>query len=998
MPISYPSLKQLEMRGGFIERHIGPNPQESREMLAELGLEKPEGLIAQIIPANIINHDPYKLTDTISERAVIKYLRNMRERNQVLTSMLGMGYYGTVMPSVIKRNVLENPGWYTAYTPYQAEVSQGRLEALLNFQQMVMDLSGMDIANASLLDEATAAAEAMSMSRRLSKSSSNQVLVDSQCHPQTIAVLTTRAESLGYSVLVADPFAIEDECDFFALILQYPGSDGEIRDYADLIANAHKQDALVTVAADLLSLVLLKPPAAFAADIVVGSAQRFGVPMGYGGPHAAFFATRDEFKRAMPGRIIGVSKDSHGQTGLRMALQTREQHIRRDKATSNICTSQALLAIIAGFYAVYHGAEGLRLIAERVHRYALILAAGIDQSGYEVISRCFFDTFVVRSPNRAKWIAAQAEAVGINLRIIDADHIGIAVDETITRDHLRKLWQVFATPIANLPSISSLDQTIVSCIPEAMLRSDQILQHPVFNRYHSETEMLRYLSKLARRDIALDRAMIPLGSCTMKLNAATEMQALSFYEFSAMHPFAPLNQAQGYRQLFAELEDMLCDLTGFDAFSLQPNAGSQGEYTGLLVIRKYHQVNGQGQRDICLIPASAHGTNPASAAMAGFKIIVIDCDAEGNISLADLQAKVTIHSARLAALMITYPSTHGVYEQGFREICDIIHAHGGQVYLDGANFNALVGISRPGAIGADVAHLNLHKTFCIPHGGGGPGAGPIGVKDHLAAYLPDHPLVEGVNPRKNAAGTIGTVSAAPWGSASLMTIPWAYIAMMGAQGLKQASLAAIMNANYIARRLAPHYPILFTDPKGWVAHECIIDCRHFKKSANVSVDDIAKRLIDYGFHAPTVSFPVPDTLMIEPTESESKREIDRFCEAMIAIRVEIQAIVDGEADKENNLLHNAPHSQGLLLTEWQLPYSMQQAFFPTPQQLEDKYWPPVGRIDNTYGDRHLFCSCQGLEILPAYAADEGELSASQLQEIHGAVPQGAAKSVKSSLF
>jgi glycine dehydrogenase len=961
MTISYPGLNQLEMRGGFIERHIGPNPQESREMLAELGLDKPEGLIAQIIPANIINHDPYKLTETISERAVIKYLRAMRERNQVLTSMIGMGYYGTVMPSVIKRNVLENPGWYTAYTPYQAEVSQGRLEALLNFQQMIMDLTGMDIANASLLDEATAAAEAMSMSRRLSKSLSNRVLVDSQCHPQTLAVLQTRAESQGFTLLVADPFAAVASGDFFAVILQYPGCDGEIRDFAELAASAHEIDALVTVAADLLSLVLLKPPAAFAADIVVGSAQRFGVPMGYGGPHAAFFATREEFKRAMPGRIIGVSKDSHGQPGLRMALQTREQHIRREKATSNICTSQALLAIIAGCYAVYHGADGLRLIAERVHRYAQILAAGIALSGYEVVTRCFFDTFIVKIPNRAKWIAAQAEAAGINLRIVDADHIGIAVDETITREHLRKLWQVFATPIAELPNINSLDQTTVTCIPEALLRADLILQHPVFNRYHSETEMLRYLSKLARRDIALDRAMIPLGSCTMKLNAATEMQALSFYEFSAMHPFAPLNQAQGYRQLFAELEDMLCDLTGFEAFSLQPNAGSQGEYTGLLVIRKYHRVKGQGQRDICLIPASAHGTNPASATMAGFKVAVVGCDENGNISLADLQAKVAEHSDKLAAIMITYPSTHGVYEEGFREICDIIHAHGGQVYLDGANFNALVGISRPGNIGADVAHLNLHKTFCIPHGGGGPGAGPIGVKAHLAAYLPDHPVVEGVNPRKTAAGTIGTVSAAPWGSASLLTIPWAYIAMMGAQGLKQASLAAIMNANYIAKRLSRHYPILFTDDKGWVAHECIIDCRHFKKTANVSVEDIAKRLIDYGFHAPTVSFPVADTLMIEPTESENKVEIDRFCEALLAIRAEIQAIADGAADKDNNLLRNAPHSQRLLLTDWHLPYSMQQAFFPTPHQLEDKYWPPVGRIDNTYGDRHVFCGCQGFD-------------------------------------
>lgn len=956
-----PRLDKLETRGSFIRRHIGSNPRQTQEMLDMLGLKQAEDLLGQVIPDDILNREPYHLTETISERAVIKYLRKMRERNKVLVTMIGMGYYGTVMPSVIKRNVLENPGWYTAYTPYQSEVSQGRLEALLNFQQMIMDLTGMEIANASLLDEATAAAEAMTMSRRLAKSPSNTVLVDSDCHPQTIAVLKTRAASLGYEVITVNPYEGLEQHEFFALILQYPGCGGEIREYGEQVAIAHRKQALVTVAADLLSLVLLKPPAAFDADIAVGSAQRFGVPMGYGGPHAAYFATRDDFKRAMPGRIIGVSKDSHGQTGLRMALQTREQHIRRDKATSNICTSQALLAIIAGFYAIYHGAEGLRLIAGRVHRYAQILAAGISISGHEVVSRCFFDTFVVRLPNRAKWIAAHAEDAGINLRIIDDDHIGISLDETTTRDHIRSLWQVFAAPVSDQRDINKLDASIIECIPEALFRQDEILLHPVFSLYHSETEMMRYMCKLARRDIALDRAMIPLGSCTMKLNAATEMQALSFYEFSAMHPFAPLHQAQGYRQLFAELEHMLCDLTGFEAFSLQPNAGSQGEYAGLLVIRKFHRVNNQRQRDICLIPASAHGTNPASAAMAGLKVELVNCDENGNVSVDDLRGKVAEYGDRLAALMITYPSTHGAYEQSFREICDIVHAHGGQVYLDGANFNAMVGISRPGCIGADVAHLNLHKTFCIPHGGGGPGAGPIGVKAHLAAYLPDHPVVEGVNPKKTAQGTIGTVSAAPWGSASLMTISWAYIAMMGAQGLKQATLAAIMNANYIARRLAPHYPILFTDANGWVAHECIIDCRHFRKTANVTVDDIAKRLIDYGFHAPTVSFPVADTLMIEPTESESKTEIDRFCEALIAIRAEIKAIEDGIADAANNPLHNAPHSHYLLLNEWQLPYSRQEAFFPTRHQLEDKYWPPVGRIDNVYGDRHLFCGCAGEE-------------------------------------
>ena len=640
-----------------------------------------------------------------------------------------------------------------------------------------------------------------------------------------------------------------------------------------------------------------------------------------------------------------------------MALQTREQHIRRDKATSNICTSQVLLAVIAGFYAVYHGAEGLRMIAERVHRYAQILAAGIRHCGHELVSACYFDTLLIRVPNRAIRISARAVEAGVNFRIIDADHIGISLDETTTRNHIRAVWQVFSSPGYDMPDISILDKILQECIPNTLLRNDAILQNPVFSRYHSETEMMRYMRKLARKDIALDRAMIPLGSCTMKLNAATEMQAISFHEFNAIHPFVPLYQAQGYQQLFAELEDMLCDLTGFDAFSLQPNAGSQGEYTGLLVIRKFHQVNGQGQRDVCLIPASAHGTNPASAVLAGLQVVVVACDEQGNISVEDLQAKVAQYQHTLAALMITYPSTHGVYEQAFREICDIVHQYGGQVYMDGANFNALVGLSRPGRIGADVMHLNLHKTFCIPHGGGGPGVGPIGVRAHLAAFLPDHPVVEGVNPAKSEFGTVGTVSAAPWGSASILTISWAYIAMMGAAGLRQATLVAIMNANYIARRLAPHYPILYTDANGWIAHECIIDCHEFKKICNISVDDIAKRLIDYGFHAPTVSFPVPDTLMIEPTESENKVEIDRFCEAMIAIRAEIREIEYGLADQANNVLHNAPHTHRLLLEEWQLPYSRQKAFFPTDHQQDDKYWPPVGRIDNVYGDRNVMCSC-----------------------------------------
>ncbi len=960
MTSSRPVLAQLEMRGNFINRHIGPNSQQTKDMLAELGVNELEDIIDLAIPANILNHEPLKLTETVSERAVIKHLRKMRERNKVFTSMIGMGYYDTIMPAVIKRNVLENPAWYTAYTPYQAEVSQGRLEALLNFQQVIIDLTGMELANASLLDEATAAAEAMTMSRRLSKSTANSVFVDQDCHPQTIAVVKTRARSLGYEVIVGDPYQDLEHHDFFALLVQYPGGKGEIRDLSGITAIAQAKSALVTVAADLLALVLLKPPAAFGADIVVGNSQRFGVPMGYGGPHAAYFATKDEYKRSVPGRIIGVSKDSHGQPALRMALQTREQHIRRDKATSNICTSQVLLAVIAGFYAVYHGAEGLRLIAGRVHRYTQILAAGITQLGYRVLSDCYFDTLVISTPNRAKRIAARAAEANINLRVIDADHIGIALDETTNRNNLRDVWQVFASSTADLPDINGLDAAVGECIPETLLRNDRILQHPVFDRYHSETEMMRYMRRLARRDIALDRSMIPLGSCTMKLNAATEMQTISYYEFNALHPFAPLYQTHGYQQMFAELEDMLCDLTGFDAFSLQPNAGSQGEYTGLLVIRKYHEVRGQGQRNICLIPASAHGTNPASAALAGLKVVVVACDGNGNVSLDDLRAKTAEYHDTLAALMITYPSTHGVFEEAFREICDLIHRHGGQVYLDGANFNALVGLSRPGKIGADVAHLNLHKTFCIPHGGGGPGVGPIGVGAHLAPFLPDHPVVDGVNPAKGEHGTIGAVSAAPWGSASIYTISWAYIAMMGAAGLKRATLTAILNANYIAKRLSPYYPVLYTGKNGWVAHECIIDCHAFKKTCNITVEDIAKRLIDYGFHAPTVSFPVADTLMIEPTESEDKAEIDRFCDALIAIRAEIKAIENGEADAENNLLHNAPHTHRLLLDEWTLPYSRQQAFFPDNHQHDDKYWPPVGRIDNVYGDRHVFCSCPPL--------------------------------------
>ena len=959
MPVDHAPLDQLEMRGDFIRRHIGSDRHQISDMLEYLALDDLEALVARAIPESIILDEPLALTETMSERAVLSHMRTMRERNRVFTSMIGMGYYGTIMPEVIKRNVLENPGWYTAYTPYQAEISQGRLEALLNFQQMIIDLTGMELANASLLDEATAAAEAMTMSRRVSKALSDTYIVDRDCHPQTIAVIETRARYLGFKIIVGDPIEEMGRHEAFGVLAQYPGSSGEIRDLRPLNEQAQGKRAIVSVAADLLALVLLKPPGEWGADIVVGSAQRFGVPMGYGGPHAAFLATRDRFIRSVPGRIIGVSVDGQGRAALRMALQTREQHIRRAKATSNICTSQVLLAVIAGFYAIYHGANGLDLIARRVHRLTRILARGLHELDYRLGTEHYFDTITVSVPNAARRIAAKARGSGINLRITDPDHIGISLAETTTREDIRALWRVFARDADDRISIKDLDREITECIPQALRRTSRILTHEIFKLYHSETEMMRYMRSLARRDIALDRSMIPLGSCTMKLNAATELQALSEPRFNDMHPFAPLDQAQGYQQLFEELEDMLCDLSGFDAFSFQPNAGSQGEYTGLIVIRKYHEVRGQAHRDICLIPASAHGTNPASAAMAGMNIVTIDCDDKGNIDLQDLREKASFHADRLGALMVTYPSTHGVYEETIGEVCDVVHEHGGQVYLDGANMNALVGICRPAQIGADVMHINLHKTFSIPHGGGGPGAGPIGVKSHLAPYLPDHPVVNGVNPAKNENGTVGVVSAAPWGSASILTIAWAYIAMMGSIGLRRATTVAVLNANYIAKRLSPHYPVLYTGKNGMVAHECIIDLRAIKNACGITVDDVAKRLIDYGFHAPTTSFPVPDTLMIEPTESENKREIDRFCDALIAIRKEILAVEQGSADPENNVLRNAPHTHDLLLApSWDKPYSKLEAFFPFPSQLrEDKYWPPVGRVDNLYGDRNLFCRC-----------------------------------------
>ena len=954
------SLTDLEGRDEFVRRHIGPNDAEILAMLEVVGAASLDDLIAQATPRAIRIERPLDLPPARSETEALAALRRMAGQNRALTSMIGMGYYGTVTPGVVLRNLLENPGWYTAYTPYQAEVSQGRLEALLTFQQMVADLTGLELANASLLDEATAAAEAMAMARRVSKSSASTFFVDADCHPQTLAVLRTRADGFGFEVVVGDPFTDLDGREVFGALLHYPGSSGAVRDFRPVIALLHARSALAIMATDLLSLVLLTPPGELGADIAIGSAQRFGVPMGYGGPHAAFFATNDQYKRAMPGRLIGVSIDSQGRPALRMALQTREQHIRREKATSNICTAQVLLAVMAAMYAVYHGPEGLHRIALRAHRLAAILAAGLRKRGIELRTEAFFDTLTVRVPGQAAAVAEKAEAEGINLRLVDADHLGIALDETIRRADLPALWSAFGEPGSAL-EIEQLDRTTTTCLPADLRRQSAFLTHPVFQLYHSETEMLRYLRRLQDKDLALDRSMIPLGSCTMKLNASAEMIPVTWPEFGGLHPFAPAGQAAGYRQLFAELEAMLSEITGFDAISLQPNAGSQGEYAGLLAIRGYHRARGEGQRDVCLIPASAHGTNPASAVMAGLQVVVVGCDDQGNVDLGDLEAKAEQYRDRLAALMITYPSTHGVFEEGIRDIAAIVHAAGGQVYLDGANLNALVGVCRPAEIGADVAHLNLHKTFCIPHGGGGPGMGPIGVKQHLAPFLPGHVVVPDTNPAAAGGGASGQVSAAPWGSPSILPIAWAYIAMMGGSGLTRATEVAILNANYVARRLALHYPILYSGRHGMVAHECIVDLRPIKQATGVSAEDVAKRLIDYGFHAPTMSFPVAETLMIEPTESEAKRELDRFCEAMIGIREEIRAIEAGGADREDNPLKNAPHTAERLLGDWPHAYSREAACFPAPAQREAKYWPPVGRVDNVYGDRHLICACPPIE-------------------------------------
>jgi glycine dehydrogenase len=950
----------------FASRHIGPSPKDVSEMLAVVGAASLDELLAQTLPQDIRQRRPLYLPSALSEAEALERARQVASQNIAMTSLIGQGYYGTILPPVIQRNILENPAWYTAYTPYQPEISQGRLEALINFQTMVADLTGLEISNASLLDEATAAAEAMAMAQRISETERTVFFADHDCHPQTLAVLKTRAEALGWEVRVGDPMRDLDASEVFGAIFQYPGTFGEIRDFREPIAKLKANNAISVVAADLLALTLLKPPGELGADIAVGSAQRFGVPMGYGGPHAAYIATRDAHKRALPGRLAGVSIDSHGNRAYRLALQTREQHIRREKATSNICTAQVLLAVIASMYAIYHGPEGLTAIARRLSKTAAVLRAGLVALGCKVNTSAFFDTITVDVGARRQEVLDRARDSGINLRDIPSHHgtscVGISCDETTTRDTIEKVWCAFGDSPEGAARRSVELAGARGDISTDLRRSSEFLTHPVFHQYRSETELLRYMRRLADRDLALDRSMIPLGSCTMKLNATAEMLPLTWPEFANLHPFAPVSQAQGYASLIVQLGATLREITGYDAISFQPNSGAQGEYAGLLAVRAYHQSRGQGHRTICLIPASAHGTNPASAHMAGMDVVVVRCNESGNIDVADLRAKAEANADRLAAIMITYPSTHGVFEEEVRAICDIVHSHGGQVYLDGANLNAQVGLARPADYGADVGHLNLHKTFCIPHGGGGPGMGPIGVKAHLAPFLPGHPE------QPDEPSIVGPVSAAPYGSASILVIPWLYCLMMSGEGLTAATTIAILNANYIAKRLDPHYPLLYKGRFGRVAHECIVDLRPLKNSAGVSVDDVAKRLIDYGFHAPTMSFPVAGTLMIEPTESESKMEIDRFCDAMIAIREEIRSIEQGQAPQDNNLLKNAPHTVLELADEnWQRPYSRTQACFPKGVSATSKYWSPVNRIDNVYGDRNLICTCPPVEQFQAAA-------------------------------
>ena len=953
-------MSPAELNDGseFHARHIGPNDQDLNDMLAVVGAPSLDALIAKIVPANILKDGPLALGAPRTEQDVLSELRRIAAKNKVFRSFIGQGYYGTHTPGVILRNILENPAWYTAYTPYQPEISQGRLEALLNFQTMVCDLTAMEISNASLLDEATAAAEAMTLAKRSAKSKSNIIIVAGDCHPQTIALIRTRAEPLGIDVKVGFAPTLMEVHDYFGVVVQYPSTSGIIHDMAPYAERVHNKGALFIACADLLALTLLKPPGEWGADIVVGTSQRFGVPFGFGGPHAAFLACKDAFKRSMPGRLVGVSVDAQGNRALRLAMQTREQHIRREKATSNICTAQVLLAVMASMYAVYHGPRGLTAMARRVHTLAATFAAGLKPLGFDIAAPQFFDTVLVRAGEQSAALVAAAQAQEINLRsFAESLVVGVSFDETHSAKDVEQLLAIFAAVAGK--SAPTFSQIVAEpMIPVSLQRTSAFLTHPVFNTHHSETEMLRYIRSLSDKDLALDRSMIPLGSCTMKLNATSEMIPVTWPGFSNVHPFAPDDQTAGYQELTSTLEQQLCEITGYDAVSLQPNSGAQGEYAGLLAIRAYHRSRGEGHRDVCLIPSSAHGTNPASAQMVGMEVVVTACDDKGNVDVADLRAKADQFKDRLAALMVTYPSTHGVFEDGITEICDIIHQRGGQVYLDGANLNALVGVAQPGKFGSDVSHLNLHKTFCIPHGGGGPGVGPIGVGKHLAPFLPGHPMAA-ISSERNQ---VGPVCAAPFGSASILPISWAYIAMMGASGLRRATQVAILSANYIAKRLAPHYPVLYSGHAGLVAHECILDIRPLKEITGISNEDIAKRLIDYGFHAPTMSFPVAGTLMIEPTESEPKAELDRFCDAMIQIREEIRAVEDGRIDRDDNPLCNAPHTAQMCLAEnWVHDYTRETAAYPVPGLAGSKYWVPVARVDNVYGDRNLVCSCPPLE-------------------------------------
>ena len=943
--------KSAEPATDFARRHIGPSPRDVEAMLHSVGAPSLEALMRETLPPSIRQKTPLKLNGDVqlpmSEMQALAHMRELAAQNQVFASLIGQGYSGTILPAVIQRNILENPAWYTAYTPYQPEISQGRLEALFNFQTMICDLTGLDVANASLLDEGTAAAEAMALAERASSVKTKSFFVDHEVHPQTLAVLRTRAEPLGWSIIVGDPARDLDKADVFGALFQYPGTHGGIHDPRVAIAALKAKGGIAIVAADILALTLIASPGELGADIAIGSTQRFGVPMGYGGPHAAYMAVKDALKRSLPGRIVGLSVDTRGQSAYRLALQTREQHIRREKATSNICTAQVLLAVIASMYAVYHGPEGLTYIAHTVHRRAAVLAAGLRKLGFAPINTSFFDTVSVDAKGKIGDIAARARDERINLRT-ENDSVTIAVDEATTPEIVEAVWRAFGGKL----SYADIDKDARDALPAELKRTSEFLAHPVFHVHRSETEMLRYMRKLSDRDLALDRAMIPLGSCTMKLNATTEMIPVTWTEFGSLHPFAPKDQAAGYHAMFTRLEKWLADITVYDAVSLQPNSGAQGEYAGLLAIRAYHASRGEPHRRVCLIPSSAHGTNPASASMVGMDVVVVACDPQGNVDVDDLRKKATEHAKNLAAVMITYPSTHGVFEEHIREICDIVHQHGGQVYLDGANLNAQVGLSRPGDYGADVSHLNLHKTFCIPHGGGGPGMGPIGVRKHLAPFLPGHIALDG------GKAAVGAVSAAPYGSASILVISYIYLLMMGGEGLTRATEVAILNANYIAKRLDPYFPVLYRNAKGRVAHECIVDPRPLKASCGVSVDDIAKRLIDYGFHAPTMSFPVPGTLMIEPTESESKAELDRFCEAMIAIRHEIAEVENGRWSIEASPLRHAPHTvHDIADDQWQRAYTRSEGCFPAGVSRTDKYWSPVGRVDNVYGDRHLVCSC-----------------------------------------